>query len=137
MRKSTRKRIQTDRKVNGVNTRMTMATITPQIEIKTKLIYSFKSKVHCAAAKIVDYSKKLTSPPGIFSNAEEFQAYIKECVQKLLDLENAGVFSKPYLPATRATETQGNYQFKVTVQHIQIRLVASNELLMGCGQPQN
>ena len=101
-----------------------MAHITPQMEIKTKLIYSFKSEVHCGAAKIVDYSKKLTSPPGIFSNAEGFQAYIEECIQKFLDLENA---------ATRATETQGNYQFKVTVKHIEIRLVASNKLLMGCG----
>ena len=88
VRKNTRKRIQTDRKVYGVNTRMIMANITSQIEIKSKLIYSFKSEVHCGAAKIVDYNKKLTSPPSIFSNAEDFQAYIEECVKKLLDLEN-------------------------------------------------
>ena len=114
-----------------------MANITSQIEIKSKLIYSFKSEVPCGAVKIVDYNKKLTSPPSIFSNAEDFQAYIEECVKKLLDLENAGVWSKPYLPATRTAETQGNYQFKVTVKNFQIRLVVSNELLMRCGPPPN
>ena len=33
----------------------------------------------------------------------------------------------------RATELGGNYEGKVVFKHVQIRLVASNEPLMGCG----
>ena len=44
---------------------------------------------------------------------EEIQAYIKECEQKRLDLENVQVWSKAYLPATRTTEARGNYEGKV------------------------
>ena len=36
-------------------------------------------------------------------------------------------------PATRTTEAGGNYEGKVIFKHVQIRLVASNEPLMGCG----
>ena len=50
-----------------------------------------------------------------------------------MDLENEEVWSKAYLPATRTTEARGNYEGKVIFKHVQIRLVASNEPLMGCG----
>ena len=63
----------------------------------------------------------------------EIQVYIEECEQKRLDLENVEVWSKAYLPATKTTGTQGYYQGKVIFKHVQIRLVASNEPLMGCG----
>ena len=33
----------------------------------------------------------------------------------------------------RGTELGGNYEGKVVFKHVQIRLVASNEPLMGCG----
>ena len=42
------------------------------------------------------------------------------------------VLSKTYLPAERTTETQVSYEGKVMFKHVQIRLVASNEPLMGC-----
>ena len=81
----------------------------------------------------MDYSKTLTSPPGMFTSLGEIQAYIEECKQKQLDLENMEVWSKAYLPATKATEARGNYEGKVIFKLVQIRLVASNEPLMGCG----
>ena len=110
-----------------------MANITPHIEMRTKVIYSFKVEIHRGAGEIVDYSKTLTSPPGMFTSLEKIQAYIKECEQKRLDLENVQVWSKAYLPATRTTEARGNYEGKVVFRHVQIRLVASNKPLMGCG----
>ena len=48
-------------------------------------------------------------------------------------MEYVEVWSKAYLPATRTTETQGYYQGKAIFKRFQLRLVASNELLMGCG----
>ena len=49
-----------------------------------------------------------------------------------MDLENVEVWSKAYLPATRTTEARGNYEGKIIFKHVQIRLVASNEPLIGC-----
>ena len=67
----------------------------------------------------------------MFTSLKEIQAFIEECEQKRLDLDNEEVWSKAYLPATRTTEVRGNYEGKVVFKHVQIRLVASNEPLMG------
>ena len=112
---------------------MIMDNITPHIEMRVKVIYSFKAEIHRGAGEIVDYSKILTSPPCMFTSLEEIQAYIEECEQKRLDLENVQVWSKAYLPATRTTETQSSYQGKVIFKHVPLRLVESNEPLIGCG----
>ena len=119
--------------VNKSNTKMIMTNITPHIEMRAKVIYSFKSEIHRGAGEIVGYSKTLTSPPGMFTSLEKMQAYIEKCEQKRLDLENEEVWSKAYLPATKTTETRGNYEDKVNFRYVQIRLVASNDPFMGCG----
>ena len=48
--------------LNNPNTKMIMANITPHIEMKTKVIYSFKSEIHQGAGEVMDYNKTLTSP---------------------------------------------------------------------------
>ena len=70
----------------------------------------------------------------MFTSLKEIQAYIEECEQKWFNLDNEEVWSKAYLPATRTTEVRGSYEGKVIFKHVQVRLVASNEPLMGCGQ---
>ena len=107
---------------------MIMANITLHIEMRVKVVYSFKSVIYWGGGKIQTYSKTLDSSPGMFKSLKETQAYIKECEQKRLGLANEKVWSKAYLPATRTTtEVQGNYEGKVVFKHFQIRLVASNE----------
>ena len=65
--------------LNGAKTSMIMDNITPHIEMRTKLIYSFKSEIHQGAGEVVDYSKTLlTLPPGMFTSLEEIQAYIEK-----------------------------------------------------------
>ena len=121
------------RNLNNSNTKMIMAKITPHIEMRTKVIYLFKSEVHQGAGEIKDYNKTLTSPPDMFTSLKEIQAYIEECEQKRLDLDNEEVWSKAYLSANRTTEARGNYDGKVIFKHVQIRLAASSESIMGCG----
>ena len=87
---------------------MIMDNITPHIEMRVKVIYSFKAEIHRGAGEIKDYSKTLTSPPCMFTSLEEIQACIEQCELKRLDLENVKLWSKAYLPATRTTETQGS-----------------------------
>ena len=109
-----------------------MANTAPHIEMRVKVIYSFKSVIYQGAGEIKSYSKTLDSSPGMFTSLKEIQAYIEECEQKRLDLDNEEVWSKAYLPATRTIEARGNCEGKVVFKHVQIRLVASNEPLMGC-----
>ena len=70
---------------------MIMANITPHIEMRTKIIYSFKSEIHRGAGEIVPYYKTLTSPPVMFTSLGKIQAYIEESEQKRLDLDNEEV----------------------------------------------
>ena len=90
--------------LNNPNTKIIMANITPHIEIRVKVIYSFKSVIYGGTGEIKSYGKPLDSSPGMFTSLKEIQAYIEECEQKRLDLDNEEVWSKAYLPATRTTE---------------------------------
>ena len=119
--------------LNNPNTKMIMTNITPPIEMRVRVIYSFKSVIYRVGGEIKPYSKTLDSSSGMFTSLKKIQAYIEECEQKRLDLDNEEVWSKAYLPATRATEVRGNYEGRVVFKHVQRRLVASNKPLMGCG----
>ena len=81
-----------------------MANITPHIEMRAKIIYSFKAEIHRGAGHFMDYSNTSTSSPGMFKSLEEIQGYIEECEQKWLHLDNEEVWSNAYLPAKRTTE---------------------------------
>ena len=127
------KKIRITRSMNRDNTKIIMDKMTQHIEMRTKVVDSFEEEIHRGAGEIVDYSKKLSSPPGMFTSLQEIREYIEECEQKRLDLDNEEVWSKAYLPAERTIETSGAYQGKVVFKHVQIKLIASNEPLMGCG----
>ena len=49
--------------LNGANARMIMANLTVHIEMRTKVIYSFKSEIHRGAGETEDYGKTLFLPP--------------------------------------------------------------------------
>ena len=69
--------------LNNPNTKMIMANITPHIEMRANVIYSFKSEVHRGVDDIVPYNKTLDSRPGMFTSLKE--------IQKRLDLDNEEV----------------------------------------------
>ena len=120
--------------LNRPNTKMIMTSITPHIETRINVIYSCKSVIYCGNGEIKDYSKTLNSVPGMFASLKEIQEYVEVCEEMRLDLDNEAVWSKVYLATTRTTEVRGNYEGKVVFKHVQVRLVASNEPLMGCRQ---
>ena len=102
------------RNLNRPDTKTIMPNITRHIEMRVKLIYSFESVIYRGGGKIQPYSKTV-----MFTGLKEIQAYIEECEQKRLDLDNEEVWSKAYLPATRTTEVRGNYKGKVVIKHVQ------------------
>ena len=57
--------------LNNSNTKMSMDNITSHIEMRTKIIYSFKSEIYRGSGEIKDYSKTLNSPPGMFTSLKE------------------------------------------------------------------
>ena len=63
--------------LNGANTKMIMDNIIPHVKTSTKMIYSFKSEIHRGAGEIMDYSRILNPPVGMFASLEEIQAYIE------------------------------------------------------------
>ena len=74
------------------NTKIIMDKITQHIEMRTKVVYSFEAEIHRGAGEIVDYSKALSSPSGMFTSLQEIREYIEECEQRRLDLENEEVW---------------------------------------------
>ena len=130
------KEFRVSKNLNRSNTKMIMANITSHIEMRVKVIYSFKLVIYRGNGEIKDiqqYSKTLDSAPAMFTSLKEIPEYIKACEQMRLDLDNKEVWSKAYLPDRRPTGARCNYKGKVVFKHVQRRLVASNEPLMGCG----
>ena len=61
---------------------MNIENIALHIEMRTKVIYSFKSEIERGTGEIAGYSEALTSPAGIFTSLKEIQAYNDECEKK-------------------------------------------------------
>ena len=74
--------------------------------MRTKVVYSFESEIHWGAGEIVDYQKTL-SGEGMFTSMSEIRDYIGKWEQRRLDLEDSGVWSKAYLPASRTIDSEG------------------------------
>ena len=127
------RRFQITGNLNHVSTRLIMDKITPHIEMRTKVIYSFVADVYRGEGEITEYTKTLSAPSGMFTSLAEIQVYIEECEQKRLDLDNDEVWSKAYMPGERTTDVKGSHMGKVVFKHVQVKLIASNEPLMGCG----
>ena len=73
------------------NTKMIIDNITPTIEMRVKVIYSFESVIYRGNGETKDYSKTLDSAPGMFTSLKEIQEYIEACEQIRLDLDNEEV----------------------------------------------
>ena len=65
--------------LNRSITKTIMVNITLQIEMRVKVIFSFKSVIYLGGGEIKPYNKTLDSSPGMFTSLKEIQAYIEEC----------------------------------------------------------
>ena len=129
-------RVKTWRALKNLNRPLTdviMREITPHISMRTKVVCSFKCYIYRGTDEIIKYEKLLPTRPGLFTSLSEIQGYIEECEQKQLDLDNEEVWSKAYLPEERTTDVKDNYEGKVVFDHVQVKLISSNEPLIGCG----
>ena len=110
-----------------------MEKITPIIETRTKVIHAFSCVIYRGQGEIIEYSKTFKAPPGTFSSLDDIKEYIRQCEQKRLDLEDAEMLSKAYLPATATYASKGVYEGRVLFTSVSTKIILSNEPLLGCG----
>ena len=85
--------------LNNHNTRMIMDNITSHIEMRVKVIYSFKSVIYWGNSEVKDYSTTLDSAPGMHASLKEIQEYVEVlCEQIRLDLDNEEYGQKLFYP---------------------------------------
>ena len=94
VQRKTGERIESDWKFKQPNKKTIMSNISPHIEMRVKVIDSFKLVIYQRSGEIKPYSKTLDSSSGMFTSLKEIEAYIEECEQSWLDLDNEKVWSK-------------------------------------------
>ena len=123
---------QITKQLNKPLTDTVMWKATPDINMRTKVVYSFKCWIYRGSGEVALYHKTKSSN-GTFSSLSDITAFIEECERKRLDLDDNEFWSKAYLPAERTIETPGSYEGKVVFEHVQIKFITTNEPLLGCG----
>ena len=129
------RRIKTWRITSNLNKSLTdtiMWKTTLDIEMRTKVIYSFKCWVYRGNGEVAPYNK-MKGSIGTLTSLQEIRDFIKACEAKRLDLEDHEFWDKAYLPPERTIETPESYEGKVLFDHVQIKLITTNEPLLGCG----
>lgn len=71
--------------LNHVNSKLIMSKITPHIEMRCKVIYSFIADIYQADGVVKGYGKKIHPPPGMFTSLAEIMEYIEASEQKRLE----------------------------------------------------
>ena len=119
--------------LNNDLSNMIFNELKPHIEMRSRIVYSFTARIHRGRGEIADYPAKTLRGEGTFTSLSEIEGYIERCETKRLDLEDVEAWMKAYLPATEVVETPGVYQGRVEFIEIQVKVIHSNEPLMGCG----
>ena len=109
-----------------------MGTIRQVVEMRTKVIYSFHCSIFRGQNEVVEYYKTFANEVT-FTDLRVIEDYIRHCELKRLDLDNAEVWNKAYLPATVTIDNPNVYEGRIEFKRIHIKLISSNEPLLGCG----
>ena len=108
-----------------------MHKTTPDIDMRTKVVYSFECEIHQGGGEIGKHSKTKRST-GTLTSSREIEDFIDQCEIKRLDLEDNEFLGKAYLPPKRTIETPGAYEGKVVFLYVQVKIMSTNEPLLGC-----
>ena len=118
--------------LNNNLSKMVFNRIKQDTEWRSRIIYSFTARIYRGNGEIVDYEKTLPGG-GTFTSSTSIENSINGCEIRRLDLDDARVWSRAYLPPTHVVSTPCVYQGLVEFSRIIIRVIHSNEPLMGCG----
>ena len=120
------------RNLNGPLTKAVMGKITPHVDMRVVVVYSFSCDIYQGESVLTVYHKS-KSTKGSLSSLEAIEAFIKQCEMQRLDIEDAEFWSKAYLPPERTIETPGAFEGKLIFANIRIKIISTREPLLGCG----
>ena len=118
--------------LNSPLTRTVMAKITPHVDMRVVVVYSFSCDIYQGDGGVTEYHKS-KSTKGSLSSLADIEAFIEQCEMQRLDIEDAEFWSKAYLPSERTVETPGAFEGKLIFDHVRIKIIATREPLLGCG----
>ena len=118
--------------LNSPLTRTVMARITPHVDMRVVVVYSFSCDIYQGDGGVTKYAKS-KSTKGSLSSLADIEAFIEQCEMQRLDIEDVEFWSKAYLPSERTIETPGAFEGKLIFDHVQIKIIATREPLLGCG----
>ena len=93
-------------------TKTAMATITPHVDMRVVVIYSFICDICQGDVGVTEYYKSKTTK-GSLSSMAEIKAFKEACEMQQLDIEDGEFWSKAYLPLERTIETPGAFEGKL------------------------
>ena len=121
--------------LNNNLSKMVFNRIKQDTEWCSRIVYSFTARIYRGNGEIVDYEKTLPGE-GTFTSSTSIENYINGCEIRRLDLDDARVWSRAYLPPIHVVSTPGVYQGRIEFSRIIItneHYIHTNEPLMGCG----
>ena len=118
--------------LNSPLTRTVMAKITPHVDMRVVVVYSFSCDIYQGDGGVTKYHKS-KSTKGSLSSLADIEAFIEQCEMQRLDIEDAEFWSKAYLPSERTVETPGAFEGKLIFDHVRIKILSTREPLLGCG----
>ena len=90
--------------LNSPLTKSVMAKITPHVDMRVVIVYSFSCDIYQGDGGVTGYHKS-KSIEGSLSSLAEVKAFIEACEMQRLDIEDGEFWSKAYLPPERSIET--------------------------------
>ena len=118
--------------LNSPLTKAVMATITPHVDMRVVVVYSFSFDIYQGDGEVTEYHKS-KSTKGSLSSLAEIEAFIEACEMQWMDIEDGEFWSKAYLPPERTIETPGAFEGKLIFDHVQIKIISTREPLLGYG----
>ena len=111
-------------------TKTALPTITPHVDMRVVVVYSFSCDIYQGDGGVTEYHKSKTIK-GSLSSLVEIKGFIEACEMQQLDIEDGEFWSKAYLPPEQTIETPGAFEGKLIFDHVQIKI--KREPLLGCG----
>ena len=103
--------------LNNNLSKMIFNRIRQDIEMRSRIVYSFTARIYRGNGEIVDYVKTLPGE-GTFTSLTSIKNYIKHCENRRLDLDDSLFWSRAHLPPTHVVTTSGVYQGQVEFPRI-------------------
>ena len=121
-----------EKSLNSSLNKTVMAQITLHVDMRVVVVYSFRCDIYQGDGGVTKYAKS-KSTKGSLSSLADIEAFIEQCEMQRLGIEDAEFWSKVYLPPERTIETPGAFEGKLIFDHVQIKIIATREPLLGCG----